>query len=75
VVRHHLADLSIYNGRANDYYDPAGNGVLYYPGHRFRRRYAADISGPVPSIRLKPCAGRTIYTPGCWTAWAATQTR
>jgi hypothetical protein len=45
----------LYNGRANDYYDSRwGNGVLYYPGHRLSQAgYAVDISGPVPSIRLK----------------------
>ncbi len=45
----------VYNGRASDYYDTRwGNGVLYYPGHRISQAgYPVEISGPVPSIRLK----------------------
>jgi hypothetical protein len=45
----------LYNGKANDYYDSRwGNGVLYYPGSRLSQAgYPVEISGPVPSIRLK----------------------
>jgi len=45
----------LYNGLANDHYDTRwGNGVLYYPGSRLSQAgYPVEISGPVPSIRLK----------------------